>query len=218
MANPLAVTSIVQTGVDVAKTGLDVAKDLLGKAKSQKPSPADAASPQSRSREEGTFGGLSNMMVKPGGLGQNLKMRLGALPKLDTSAATLARGDSPGSSAGSKSESVFSRFGSAASSAMTAMSPVVAGAEGLAGTVAGAAGAVSQHTNSTSTLGQGGRLAESVMNNNGTAGIAQLGADSGMSTAWKMAKIENDRQTNDMLINQSKEETKSIADAARPAT
>lgn len=135
---------------------------------------------------------------------------------------TLARGDSPLSSAGSsatgKSESMFSRVGSAVSSAMSAMSPMVAGAEGLAGTAAGAAGAVSEHTNSTSMLGQGVRLAGSIASNAGTAGMAQLNADSSMSTAWKMANIENERQMNDMLVNQAKEETKSIADAARPAT
>lgn len=132
---------------------------------------------------------------------------------------TLARGDSPLSSAGSsatgKSESMFSRLGSAVSSAM---SPMVAGAEGLAGAAAGAAGAVSEHTNSTSMLGQGVRLAGSIASNAGTAGMAQLNADSSMSTAWQMANIENARQMNDMLVNQAKEETKSIADAARPAT
>lgn len=132
---------------------------------------------------------------------------------------TLARGDSLLSSAGSsatgKSESMFSRLGSAVSSAM---SPMVAGAEGLAGAAAGAAGAVSEHTNSTSMLGQGVRLAGSIASNAGTAGMAQLNADSSMSTAWQMANIENARQMNDMLVNQAKEETKSIADAARPAT
>ena len=132
---------------------------------------------------------------------------------------TLARGDSPLSSAGSsatgKSESMLSRLGSAVSSAM---SPMVAGAEGLAGAAAGAAGAVSEHTNSTSMLGQGVRLAGSIASNAGTAGMAQLNADSSMSTAWQMANIENARQMNDMLVSQAKEETKSIADAARPAT